>query len=119
MTWLSLDDPFSKLLLHFGVFLLKFGEFLVFEIRLLDEERLSLVELFDYERFLFYDGDVGKFLHFLFVDFELIHKLCFGDIFGEAFNQNSEIWGAGCLKIDFKFFDFLVVLEQGESDKPD
>lgn len=119
VTGLSLNNPLGQFLFHFGVFLLEFLEFLIFEIRFLNHESFSFVELFDVEGFLFGDGYVGELMDFLFINFELIKKLFFSDIFRKTFNKDGKIGCGGAFLVDFHFFDFFVVLEDGKGNKPD
>jgi hypothetical protein len=119
MTGLSFENPFGHLLLHFIVFLLEFLEFLILEIRFLDDEGFAFIELFDFERFLFGNGYVGEVVNFFFVDFKLVQELLFSDIFRKTFNEDGEIGGSGAFLVDFHFFDFFVVLENGKGDEPD
>jgi hypothetical protein len=115
---LSFENPLSQFLLHFIIFFLEFFEFLILKIRFFDDEGLAFVELFDIERFLFGHRNVGEFLNFLFINFELVQELIFSDIFRQTFDKNGEIGSRGALLLYFHLFNFFVVLENGKCDKP-
>ncbi len=67
MTVFSFNDPLSKLIFYFLVFLLKFLKFLILEFSLTDKEWSSFVKPFDIERFFFVRRNIGNFLNFFFV----------------------------------------------------
>jgi hypothetical protein len=115
---LSFENPLSHFLLHFYIFFLKFFKFLILEIRFFDDKGFAFVELFDIEWFLLDHGNVGEFLDFLFINFELVQELIFSDIFRQTFDKYGEIGSRGALLIYFHLFHFFVVLENGKCDKP-
>ena len=118
MAGLSFKNPLGEFLFHFGVFFLKFFEFLILEIFFFDDEGLSSVEFLDIERFLFGNGNVGEFKDFLLIDFELINKFLFRDVLWQTFNKEGKIRCSGTLLIDFEFFEFFIILEDRKGNKP-